>query len=311
MKKLLPALFTAWMVLALAAPCAAHGDDAVVVWMYSSFPPFHITEGPHKGRGMADRITDLLIARLPEYRHERLEANTSRKMALFAQGEHVASANFLRTTEREGFMVFSVPSILANAPGIVLLKQDRDLFPADDPVPLQAILENPSLSLGIVNSRSYGRGPDRVLERHQGARNLYCYEGSDTCPGLFRMLLSGRLKGFLAGPSEARFLAVSQGVEDRVATLSLSESEPFVMGHVAAPDTPWGRAFIQKVNRILEKERPTPEYRAIMEEWLPPESREWFDRAYREIFLAPAPPAVVPGGNGEPSEPGGEKAPGP
>ncbi|MBU2490277.1 MAG: TIGR02285 family protein [Proteobacteria bacterium] len=289
MKRLLPALCAAWIVLAAAAPCPAHQDKNTVLWLYSDFPPFYITEGPYKGRGMADQVLELLISRLPEYRHERIAANTPRKMALFAQGENVASVALMRTSQREGFMTFSVPSLLAGSPRIVLLKKNRDRFPAGDPVSLESALGMPDLSLGMIRTRSYGTGPDRVLARHEGEKSLYCYQGTDSCPGLFRMLLSGRLDGFLACPGEARFLAVSQGVEDRVTTLALTEAEPYILGHVAAPDTPWGRKLIGRVNEILVQERPTPAYRAIMEQWLPPESREWLTRAYDEVFLAQNP----------------------
>jgi uncharacterized protein (TIGR02285 family) len=164
------------------------GDS--ITWFILDLPPFFVTKGPDKGKGLADQIQKMVSERLDGYRFSNKVANASRiakelkedKCVCFA-GEFYGNPGFLT----------SVPTILLLPHNIIVRKKDLHLFGNGNNASLKRLLQNKNLILGTTSDRVYGPELDIVLNKHAGGKNIYRRSGKDTLDGLLGMLIKGRV----------------------------------------------------------------------------------------------------------------------
>nr|WP_321465412.1 TIGR02285 family protein [uncultured Desulfobulbus sp.] len=263
-----------------------------LVWMEAVLPPFFIKSGLNQEQGYGDVIAKILQKHMPEYRHEEINTNITRHFYMFKQKEQVCSVGLYRTPEREQFMYFSMPSFITLPPVIIIKKENIHKFSKKTTVSLDQVLGNGALMIGLAKDRSYGNTLDEILKRHEGQANVVEFTGQELSLNLFKMLLLGRLDGLIGLPEEALYQAEQMGVRDQFITLTLSENLHNYdgwMSCVACSKTPWGKAVIARVNKVLQEQRPTEAYRAAYERWLDPNSIAEYRRAYAEVFLQTPP----------------------
>lgn len=251
-----------------------------ITWLTMEFPPFFIHRGDQAGKGIADGVMRVLEDRMPGWRHHQQVANTAQIVARIRAGERVCSAAYIRTPQRERFMEFSVPDLMLPPNGITIRRSDLDDFGGGGPVSLTRLLDDGELRLGLAQGRSYGKEIDAILERHRQSRHVYSRLGDDIYQTLFDMLLRDGVDYIVGYPYEAEFHARLRGREDEVVSLQVRENPEMIFAHVVCPRNEWGRRVIAEIDEILEEVRPTPEYRALVEDWLGPELRESYRVAY-------------------------------
>jgi uncharacterized protein (TIGR02285 family) len=274
-------------VLCLGSVARAQ-DSREITWLAMEFPPFFIQEGDQADRGIADELTRILQENMPEWRHREEVANTAQIVVRLRAGEHVCSAAYIRTPQRERFMEFSIPDLVLPPNGITIRRADIGRFGGGEPVSLATLLDDPSLRLGVAQGRSYGKEIDAIIERHKQDRHVYSRLGEDIYATLFDMLVRRGVDYIVGYPYEASFHARRRGKEGEIVSLPVRENPEMILAHVVCPKTDWGRQAITDIDEVLRRVRLTPEYRALVERWLDPELRQAYREAYETELGLPA-----------------------
>lgn len=293
MRATLPVALTLAAALAAGSAAAAPAGPDQITWLTMEFPPFFIHEGKDRGQGIADGVTHLLARHLQGHVHREQLAEPATIMTRLKAGDHVCTAAYIKTAERERVLEFSLPDLILPPNGITTR---REMVPkltggAAGPVSLARLLQNRDLKLAVAVGRSYGPALDALLEHTKGSPHVYWRHGEDIYKSLFDMLMKGSVDYLIGYPYEARYVAGLSGAADQVVTLPLVELPDYTLAHVVCPKTPWGRGVIAEVNRALEAERPRPEYRQAIERWIDPAMVAEFRRQYDAKFLGSAAPA--------------------
>ena len=251
-------------------------------------PPFFIHEGPYKGQGYEDLITNILIEKLPQYDHKHMQANISRHYQQWKQGENACSVGMFKTPERLEFTYFSIPSVFT-LPTVLIIHKDRfEAFGGKKSISLARLLKDGKLVIGRSNNRSYGIEIDTALNTYGTKQNIFSYEGPELSLNLFKMLQAGRIDALPGLPEEAMYLAETMGIREQIMTLSVEENQvnkESWLSYVACSKTEWGKQAIENINKALLEQRPTEQYRAAYERWLDPSSIEGYRKLYQEVFL--------------------------
>ena len=283
-KSLFYAIFT--LLFFSISPHALAKDS--ITWLEANAPPFFIHEGDLKGQGYEDLITQILIEQLPQYEHTHMEANISRHYQQWKQGEKSCSLAMYKTTEREKFAYFSIPSVIT-LPTVLIIKKDNfHKFGDNKTVNLQHLLNSNDFIIGRSNNRSYGVVFDNVLNKYGNDTNIFSFEGSELSLNLFKMLIAGRIDALAGLPEEAMYLAETLGFKDQIMTLNITENQidyGASLTYVACSKTDWGKKTIDEINTVLLLQRSTTRYRAAYERWLDPSSIENYRQLYKEAFL--------------------------
>ncbi|HEV8629617.1 MAG TPA: hypothetical protein VGV61_04805, partial [Thermoanaerobaculia bacterium] len=188
----LPLLLAAVVVGSLlvgAAPAAA--DD--LTWLTMDFAPFYIHTGKEHGQGIADGVMHVLQRHLTEFSHREELAEPASIMTRLKAGDRVCSAAYIRTTEREKVLEYSLPDLILPPQGVTVRRDAVARFGggAAGPVSLAKLLENPNLRLAVAFGRSYGPALDGLLEHTKGSTHVYWRRGEDIYRTLFDMLVKG------------------------------------------------------------------------------------------------------------------------
>lgn len=269
---------------------SSHAQDKVdsIAWMEAVAPPFFIHEGPFKGQGYEDLITDIVKEQLPQYEHKHMKATISRHYQQWKQGEKACSLAMFKTPERMEFAYFSIPSVFTLPPVLIIHKKKFEKFANRKTVSLTKILQSNKFVIGRSNNRSYGIEFDNVLNTYGNDKNIFSYEAQELSLNLFKMLLAGRIDALPGLPEEAMYLAETLGFRDDIMTIGIEENQvnhDASLTYVACSRTEWGKKTIKTINKILLEQRPTEQYRAAYERWLDPSSIEGYRKLYADVFL--------------------------
>ena len=275
---------TACLLLGLALVAPAAADE--ITWLEMKFPPFYIADGPDRSQGIADAVTRRLRTHLTGWEHQSEVAEPAAIMARMKAGDHVCSAAYIRTAEREKVMAFSTPDLILPPNGVTILRDDLARFGGGGPVSLAKLLENRQLKVAVAVGRSYGPALDALLERHKSSPHVYWRRDADIYGALFDMLVKGSVDYVIGYPYEARYTAGQRGVGDRVVSLALTETPEYTFAHVVCPKNEWGQRVIAAVDAALRAERARPEYRQAIERWLDAGLLEEFRRQYDARFVS-------------------------
>lgn len=279
-----------WVGLSLAvtlpgAPAVAQDDLRRIEWRDHEFAPFYIWNGPAKGQGIADVISEMIRGEMEGWTHSRVLSDVVDTTRRMRAGEQICSAAYVKTPSRESYLVFSIPDMILPPNGITIRRADRERFGGGGEVALSALIQDPSLKLAIAQGRSYGSVIDTIIDRHRSSPHVYSRLSPDVYRTLFEMLLNGSTDYIIGYPYEAAFVARQLGVEEQIVSLPIVENREYVLSHVVCSKTPWGSAAIEEINAAIRRLRPREDYRHAIEQWLAPEQLEDFRRHYREEFL--------------------------
>jgi len=280
-------LFPVFLIIVALSPRPGTANDQIM-WLEAVAPPFFIHQGPLENQGYEDLLTDIFEENMPEYDHVRMQATISRHYQQWKQGEQACSVAMYKTPERTEFAYFSIPSCFTLPPGIIILKESFEKFGGRKVISLTDILKSEKLIIGRAKNRSYGVEMDKVLNDYGNDKNIFSYEGPQLTLQLFKMLLAGRIDGLPSLPEEAMYLAETEGFKDRIMILAIDENlgdYDSMITRVACSKTAWGKKTIERINKVLLKQRPTERFRAAYERWLDQNSLDEYRRLYKDVFL--------------------------
>lgn len=261
--------FPAFFLL-LAAPfhfAATAEEPETITWLVLDLPPLFIVKGPDAGKGIADRVQEMVSSGLKGRRFETRVANASRIAKELSEDRNVCFAG--EFYGKSAFLT-SIPTIALPPHNLIVLKENAHLFGNGERISLKTLLNNRDLIFGTAKNRLYGPDLDEILRQYAGAKNIYARSGKDTLDGLLGMLHKKRIHYLIEYPVSIRYAAKKAGMWDRLKVIPIEENAeaPPIRGAVRCSDTPWGRQLIGEINEVLRMIRPTPEYRRIMEDWI-------------------------------------------
>lgn len=271
------------LTAALALPVRAEEDPRPrLTWVMAVPPPIHTVD--HSG--YADQTLDWFIARMPQFRHEVITANSRRLQEMLASDDGICGAAMLETAEREETTVFSRP-IYWSLPNRLVVSAKRPAaldahVNARGEVDLPALLADRRFSGGLQFGRSYSHGIDAALaeaQQHPGeSATLVSIRG----PGHFDMLAGGRFDWTLAFPIEvgwwahrlegspdrSNFLADLGGDETAVRMRPIAGSTDLVPAFFGCSRRPIGESAIATVDRLIEAAGAEPPWLDYYLDWL-------------------------------------------
>lgn len=285
-----------WLSIAAALawlhvlPAAAE-DKQTLIWLLRDLPPLTIFEGSQKHLGAVDQLMPLLIASLPQYRHDLLRVNRARGMQMLLEPSFTCDPSLLWNPERAKRMVYSIPAYRIRSNGVAIRRKDHAAlspFLIDNQVDLERLLASKSRQLGVVAERSYGEAVDRILSQAPPGR-LTAHYGNDALGSLLQMQRLGRLTSLLGYWPEIRYQALQQGIaHEELEFFGIHGNAKYQSIHVACSDTPEGRQAISAINATIRQLR----HNRLIEfyaQWLDPQMRSEYLRDAEDFFQDEAP----------------------
>lgn len=278
-----------FLVIALCCGSAMAEPDAgdTVFWYEGNFPPVTFLSGTHRGEGWGDKGRDLLIRRMPEFRHEVVEATPSRSYDALRNRPNTCNAETLKTPARATLYEYSEPLLRIMPNGIITTRSRLHLFEPfinkHGELDLDHFLALGKYRIGIVQGRSFGPGIDAVLTKHADKHLTVSVLSSDHFKARLLKLVNQREFDAIFGYAMemvfvSRELELAQG---EVVFLSVAQETDLVPIYVACSKTEFGKRVIAAVNRELA----APGARAELEEvaaayrlWQDKDTSARFDR---------------------------------
>lgn len=251
-----------------------------VVWTLNDFIPFYIKKGSFKGQGISDKLTIFFQKRLPEYTHHQEQMNLSRFFALAKRGDLVCNPLLLKTPERVKTLAYSKAFKPAYAHVLV------SKHPVDDSskgISLEEFLKTDHHNLIVQTKRSYGPLLDKIIkdERRSGRIEEHVFPTNQ----LFQMMDNGRIDHFIDIENSAVYFEKLHPEKGRFYRVSLTEDRLNRFGYAVCSKTEAGKILIGKINKILQNEGASNDFRDILESWVAAENIKRFRTFYdREIL---------------------------
>ncbi len=275
------------VVVAVAiAPAPVCAGDTLL-WAVLDFPPFQILDGEHRNTGSFDGLLDLMIRQLPDLEHNVVAMSFARREEEIRQGSRLCTPGLFRTPAREKLLVFSRPALIHLDNRLVIRAARANLVDSGHAVDLASLLANRELVGGVITDRSFAPNIDPLLQQHAQAPNVVMRSVKSS--QMFEMLMKGEIDYTILFPHEAAYLVRKLGRPDDIRTLPIAATPAYIFTHVACTRGEWGEGMITRIDRILQAQMRTPEYRALSERWYD-ESDKALIRRYYPQLLAPSPP---------------------
>lgn len=260
---------------------AGYAGDTVL-WAVADRPTSYILEGVDKGRGVVDEVYSILHKNLSDYDHKTVVMNFTRILAEMEKGKKQCACGF-KKPEREKVGYFSIPAIIA-LPFAVVAKKGRldKIYGNKDSISLKNLIKNKNLKGGVTKKRSYG-DLTQMISEHEEKGDLYVQSSTRN---LMKMLVADRLDFAIEIPSFAKYIAKQLKNEDMFTGYAIEENKNKVLiAHIFCTKNEWGRAIIERIDNILEKERKSSDYIEILERWYNEKSRKAIREYYNKNFL--------------------------
>jgi uncharacterized protein (TIGR02285 family) len=263
--------------LAAAAAQAAPPADNTIRWVAQDVPPhFSFVQGhaprsvAELGHGEVDGFMRVLLARMPEYRHEFVEASTARYEALSRSGETLCSTMHVRTPARAEWLYFShlYPPLASREIHVIvrrdLLPQLSQGRPQDGRLVLAELLKRQELRLLLARDRAFGAQIDSLLAQQVVPRLAV---GAQLSNQLLDMLRAGRMDYTLEYPTVVKDYLKRVGDPDALVALPVAEGLSTLLATVSCSRTPEGRRHIEAIDAAVRALAREPNREAWVREW--------------------------------------------
>lgn len=250
-----------------------------LTWSVIDFPPFQVLEGKQSGTGSFDGELQAIVDEMPGFEHETVPMSFARRKEEFIKGTNICTPGIFLAPAKALNLAISKPALTHLGNRIIFLKNKAALFGEENPVDLKKLFARKDIVGGMVGGRSYAPAIDEAIQRYKGSPNLVIR--SLTGERLFQMLLGGEVDYVIMFPHEAEFHGNRLGASDTFLDRPVAGTPPYIHTYVACTGNAWGRAVIDKVNAVLDRERGTKKYRSFSERWYPVEDRKRIRRYYQ------------------------------
>lgn len=268
-------LCAAGVLMAASAQAAPPVDT--IRWVAQDVPPhFSFIQGhapgsvAELGRGEVDGFMRVLLARMPGYRHEFVEASTARYEAESRRGLTLCSTLHVRTPERLRWLHFShlyPPLASREIHVIVPRKLMAELAPGraeDGRLQLSQLLKRQDLHALVARDRAFGVQIDSLLSLHTVPRLAV---GARFSHQLLDMLRAGRMDYTLEYPVVVKEYLARVGDPDALVALPVAEGLSTLLATVSCSRTPQGLRQIQAIDAAVRELARDPDREAWVREW--------------------------------------------
>lgn len=263
-----------WLLLLPYANASAPEERTPLVWVYTSAPPFYITEGPLKGRGFSDQALRMLQEELPQFEHV-LQMMPIRRLFQFWKED----ANFCLMTmvqhpsHRDGDYILSIPYVFYHPHGVII-KTDNPRVSAlsqsaaDTPVSIEHFFAARNLLFGTMADRPLGRNLDPLFEHHRAHMQIIDRGDTHSLDGLFNMLKRGRVDYLIDYPFVFRFYDEQPEYQGLFDLIPVSENRDTpIWASVGCTNNAWGETVIAAINRAIVRLVQRDDYRRWAMKW--------------------------------------------
>jgi len=249
-----------------------------VSWRVTDWPPFYILDGENKGTGLYDKMIAMLSAGMPEYTHETIQMNTLRWTHEMEMGTKICHPSVLPNTKA----VLSVANSILLPHRLIVHHESVDIKEFDQPVSLKKLLTNNKYRGGVT--LRYTAELNDIVEKHLLNKHLH---NSPNYKNLISLVLQGKLDYIIEYDPIISYSAKQQKIENSTINLEIFETcnRPFVMVHVACPNTDWGKTIISKVNKILISESKKPEFLDFRIHWYDKNTQKLLESYYKDHYF--------------------------
>lgn len=257
-----------------------------VIWRITDWPPFYITKGAHKGKGLYDQMIAHYKAALPQFRHATLEMTTMRalqQMKNRQNGLAVCHVSMLKSSLTGFAHVSKLNSILLAHVIIARNKSAakiRSLSPDNSPF---VSIEKLFLHQGLRGAHS-SYGTHAVLERfnylNEPLPNIIMT--AENYQNLGQLLLNGRVDYIVQYSPFITFLMGSKN-NDGYTLIPILETrkKPYVEVYVGCTKNTIGKKVIAVINSVLDTKARSLQNTRI--EWYPQEEKRKLMGFYEEL----------------------------
>ena len=289
MKSLLSGFFLlcCWNMVAQAETT----NSDTIHWYVNNFPPLNILAGPDRGRGWGDARIQIVSKRMPAFRHEIIESSGTRMFEDMKIKPNVCSPNLFRTIEREAYIEFSEPFSWIIPNGVLTTRtryaQLESYLDANGALRLEDVLKNGKHKIGIIASRSYGKGIDTVLKKNAGTPAVVVVPSVNYPAGrLLKLIMQGEYDLIPGYAVELRYLAREIGLNEKdYVFLTVAEESQLVPTYVGCSKSELGKRAITAVNKLIADEQVGKEDAAAYRFWLDDRTSVQYDRLRKQVVL--------------------------
>ena len=224
------------------------------------------------------------MPRLPEFRHEVVDASASRVFELVENKTNGCVPNLFKTPAREAKMEFSEPLMGIIPNGLVILRSN---LPAFKPFLNEAgelrfgqLLSDGKYRVATITGRSFGPGIDAVLKEHAGKPAISIVPSTDHfATRLLKLATQKEYHAVIGYATELRYVTRESklNIADFVFLPVVEERTPIPM-YVGCSKAEPGRKAIAAINRALSDANVRRELRNAYRAWLDEETAERFDK---------------------------------
>jgi len=264
-----------WLAAACLLASAAQADT--IRWVAQDVPPhFSFVQGhpprspAELGHGEVDGFMRVLLARLPQFRHEFVAAGTARYEAESRRGQTLCSTLHVRTPERLRWAYFShlYPPLVSREIHVIvprpLLAALQAHPPPDGLLVLARLLERHDLHPLVARDRAFGPQIDGLLARHTVPRLA---AGAKYSHQLLDMLRAGRMDYTLEYPAVVQDYLARAGDPGALVALPVAEGLSTLLATVSCSRTPEGLRRIQAIDAAVRELAREPDRAAWVREW--------------------------------------------
>ncbi|THB74928.1 MAG: TIGR02285 family protein [Gammaproteobacteria bacterium] len=287
MRTKLSLLFISMFMTSLSSYCVALGNGESEIqnegkrlpigeigWYINDFPPYFVVSGKYKGMGILDRLYPHIIDIFPDIKHQFFITNNPGFFKRVDAGHNVCSLSLMKTKIRAEKVYFSKPYLHVLQNAVFIRGKDIDKFAnyinEEGRISLKELIEDETLTLGVMQGVSYGHGIDEILRNSINNKNVITRKGKDFNEGLLKMLKLGRIDYMVAYDESIQFLLKKLNFESEYLFIpSAGDSVKLLnQGRVACSKSPVGKWVIDKVNKAIEEENILSKSQGYYMEWL-------------------------------------------
>lgn len=245
------------------------------------FPPFVNIGQQNEDKTDFSQVTGTLaevqrelVKNLQGYQHYFQVVSFQRAEKLLQSGKQYCTILFLKTPEREKYMIFGDNIASTVPPGIVLNKATKkkylSKFEALPVLDLTKVLQG-SFRLGIVKGRAFSPEIDKALrESHVPTEQLVANKAIGR---LFNMLIAHRLDGVISYYME---FVNEQEHNPAAADLrfhSIKHNQHKLHLPIACEKSVWGKKMVQLISKAAKNPTTQKKITLLLKQTLPPELR--------------------------------------
>ncbi|GAB5380707.1 MAG: hypothetical protein Alis3KO_20940 [Aliiglaciecola sp.] len=264
-------------------------EKETIYWQTFHSPPSTIRIGDFDGLGFVDIALSKVIEKLPQYHHEMQLTTLSRALENIKQQKNTCHPSLYVTPERRKIAYFSHPSIISPANRLVMVKNQQLKLNIEAPIKLPEVLNNTSLSVAVVQGRSYGTQIDHsLLTMVESDNNRLMSISTERLETLFKLVSSSKVDLTFSYPFELNFFKKREEViSQELIGLMVDGADQYALGSIGCAKTPFGKKVISEINAVLLDIRPTLDYyHAITTWWEEERELAQFNDFFNDVFVS-------------------------